>query len=226
MALTSVPSCARISPNNFKQMDTKVRMNSTQPSYHHGNLKRALLEEARSHLKTVGPDKISLRALARDLGVSQTAPYRHFADKSELLAALAAEGFTLLLEASAEAIAHCTSASEKLASAGRAYIGFAQQHADLYRLMFGPTIPPKCDYEALIEAGDRLFMAIITIVGEGIASGEFRQEDPIVFANSAWAMVHGLASLLIDDRFSCTQHEFSVFELDKALAVVVDGIKA
>lgn len=200
-------------------------MSLIQQSYHHGNLKKALLEQARAHLQTVGPDKISLRALARDLGVSQTAPYRHFSDKAQLLAALAAEGFNLLHDSAVKAVKDCETASQRLVSSGRAYVCFARNNPDLYRLMFGPVIPANSDDEALTEAGNRSFMAIISIVAEGIDSGEFRQEDPIVFANSAWAMVHGLASLLIDDRFSCTEHEFSMDELDKALAVVVDGIR-
>ncbi|MCP5205784.1 MAG: TetR/AcrR family transcriptional regulator [Hahellaceae bacterium] len=201
-------------------------MSNSQQSYHHGDLKRALLAEARNHLKTVGPEKISLRALARDLGVSQAAPYRHFTDKTHLLAALAAEGFSLLHDASKKALAGCDTSAQRLVAAGRAYVSFARQHSDLYRLMFGPTIPADCNYEALTEVGNRAFLAIISIVTEGISAGEFREEDPIVFANSAWAMVHGLASLLIDDRFSCTEHEFTMDELDKALAVIVEGIRA
>ena len=84
---------------NVNPLRTNLMKEAT-PSYHHGNLRTALLEKAKEHLIEKGPDKISLRALAREIGVSQTAPYRHFPDKTMLLAALAAEGFKQLFQQS------------------------------------------------------------------------------------------------------------------------------
>ena len=131
--------------------------------YHHGNLRKAILAQARLHLRECGPDKISLRALARDVGVSQTAPYRHFQDKTDLLASLAAEGFDLLYYAVMEATESCKNSAEKLVAAGRAYVCFARKNADLYKLMFGPMIPANSDHELLRDAGSRSFSSMVDI---------------------------------------------------------------
>ncbi len=201
-------------------------MSAVAQSYHHGNLKQALLDKALEQLREVGPDKLSLRALARDVGVSQTAPYRHFADKTDLLASLAAEGFRQMRNATLRVIQEHDDPQEKLHASGKAYVLFAQKNAELYRLMFGPMIPPDLDHDELREAGNEALVAFVSIIDDGIRRGAFAVEDPLVWANSAWGMVHGIASLLIDGRFMCTEKEFLEEDLDKALAVVGRGITA
>ena len=131
--------------------------------YHHGNLKQALLDKALDHLRLHGPDKISLRALARDVGVSQTAPYRHFADKTALLAALAAEGFRRLYKVSHSDTAADDSAAEALQKSGKAYIYFALDNPELYRLMFGPMLSPDDDFAEL----EALLVLLEQQIGEG-----------------------------------------------------------
>ena len=193
-------------------------------SYHHGNLKQALLETALEHLRLYGPDKISLRALARDVGVSQTAPYRHFEDKTALLAALAAEGFRRLNQASGSVIKSEDSAATALQLSGKAYIHFALDNPKLYHLMFGPLLSPDDEFPELEEAGGQAFGVIISIVQRGIESGEFVNEDPLLVANSMWAMVHGISSLMLDRRFDCVEGGISESVLDKSLGVVMLGL--
>ncbi|PIE42737.1 MAG: TetR family transcriptional regulator [Gammaproteobacteria bacterium] len=205
-------------------MQASTPKNTVQQSYHHGNLRQALLEKAQEQLTEVGPDKLSLRALARDVGVSQTAPYRHFADKTDLLAALSATGFRRLRDALMAEVEGLESAVDKLHISGKTYILFAQNNAELYRLMFGPMIPPDFDHRELQEAGNEAVTAIVGIIESGIQQGQFRADDPFVLANSAWGMVHGLASLLIDNRFSCTERPFLEEDVDKALRVVSAGL--
>src|SRR5690554_7492436 len=109
----------------------------TDNTYHHGNLREELLHKAISIIREKGVEKLSLRALARDVGVSQTAPYRHFTDKNELLAELA----TLALEELAnEFLASITlgkSAPENIQNAGEVYLRYAFDNPEKYRLMFG-----------------------------------------------------------------------------------------
>ncbi len=193
-------------------------------SYHHGNLKQALLETALEHLRLYGPDKISLRALARDVGVSQTAPYRHFEDKTALLAALAAEGFRRLNKASGLVINSENSAAKTLQMSGKAYIHFALDNPELYRLMFGPVLSPDGDFPELEEAGGQAFGVIISIVQRGIERGEFVNKDPLLVANSTWAMVHGIASLMLDRRFDCVEGGLSESVLDESLDVIMLGL--
>ena len=193
--------------------------------YHHGNLRTALLDKARQHLAEHGPDKISLRALARDIGVSQTAPYRHFPDKLTLLSALAAEGFRLLNEATLLADDAALPVVQRLLKTGRAYVDFALRNPDLYRLMFGPIIPPDTDYAPLDEHGSRSYEMIVQLISKGIETKEFIDGDPLILANSAWSLVHGVASLLIDNRFACTEGEIDERHVEQVLKIIAVGLQ-
>lgn len=167
--------------------------------YHHGDLKRALIEEGFRQLEAVGLEGLSLRALAESAGVSKSAPYRHFADKSELLSALAAAGFgdfADVLERSGEA-----SASEpsglRLALLAEAYIGFARSRPALYRLMFSP-LGYSLHSEACRINAVRAFDILVGIVEQARREG-WKSEKPLMpVAMSVWAEVHGWAGLLID----------------------------
>jgi AcrR family transcriptional regulator len=153
--------------------------------YHHGNLRAALLDEAERRL---GDGELSLRELARAVGVSHGAPRRHFADKQALLDALAEGGFARLgraLEADGQDF------TSRLAALARAYVRFATEHAALLELMFaGKHRSP--DLEA---AADRAFAAPLALIADGQAAGEVVAGDPERVANVAFAAVHGLAAL-------------------------------
>jgi AcrR family transcriptional regulator len=143
---------------------------STSRPYHHGDLRAALLDAALALLEE--DDTFSLRAVARRAGVSPTAPYRHYQDKEALLAALASYGFSKLADRLA--------AATDLAGMAEEYVTFALAHPGLFRLMYGrPTANAASARTAEILAS--------------------RVPDPAVQIG-AWAMVHGLAVLLLDGK--------------------------
>ena len=112
--------------------------NEAKP-YHHGDLRRALVEAAERILENEGPSALSLRAVAREAGVSAAAPYHHFKDKNELLAAIAQEGFELLAQAMREGAAHEEDPRRRLNALGVAYVRFARDNPALYNLMYSTS---------------------------------------------------------------------------------------
>lgn len=173
--------------------------NTIQPSsYHHGNLKLALLDAAIAQIKEVGIEKLSLRGIARTVGVSQTAPYRHFKDKNQLLADVAAQAFTELYEKSCSVIDPSASALSNIQAAGIAYLQYAAENPDKYRLLFGSTIQNRRSYSNMVEAGEQSFQILIDQVERGIEAGDFISGCPLLLANTLWTQVHGAASLILD----------------------------
>ncbi|MGI9295687.1 MAG: TetR/AcrR family transcriptional regulator [Pseudomonadales bacterium] len=186
-----------------------------QGAYHHGNLRQELLAAARRDLREKGKENLSLRALAREIGVSQTAPYRHFGDKPALLAALAAQGFTDLTARTRQALETAGDDSEAmLIAAGQTYVRYARDNPELFKLMFGPRPEPQETVAELGEARDQAFANISMIMQRGIEQQVFEQDDPARLARAAWAMVHGLATLIIDHFQTCWEAD----ELDQQIA--------
>lgn len=165
---------------------------STVPraNYHHGQLRPALIAEARALLDAGGPAAVSLREAARRAGVSATATYRHFADKDALLAAVAAEGFREF----GEALAAPMRQGKPFSAMGRAYVEFALTHPGLFRLMFSPLIAKRDDHPDLAAGANRAFEALRAAAGAHVGDGDDGQAAAI----AAWAMVHGLSHLLLD----------------------------
>ncbi|GAA2808184.1 TetR/AcrR family transcriptional regulator [Kitasatospora sp. CM 4170] len=172
-------------------------------SYHHGNLRTALLERAEAVLAESGADGLSLRSLARDLGVSHAAPSRHFRDRRALLDALAVSGFATLngaMRAAAEAPDRPVTA--RLAEVGRAYLGFAVRHAALLDLMFTAKHAEDSSNE-LCELGHDCLEIVARLIAEAQRAGAVRDGDPVRLALVAFSATHGLAMLavgsLLDD---------------------------
>jgi AcrR family transcriptional regulator len=171
--------------------------------YHHGNLRSALLACAERTLSEEGAGQLSLRELARQVGVSHAAPRRHFADKQSLLDALAEDGFERLGRELREAMDAAGGAFDaRLLAFAETYVRFATQHAALLDLMFaGKHRPGAAD--SLRHAADRAFEAPLAMIGEGQAAGEVVPGDPEGVAVVTWAALQGLASLvnsgLLDD---------------------------
>jgi AcrR family transcriptional regulator len=175
------------------------RKPATPPrDYHHGDLRRVLVDGALAVLERDGAAALSLRALARDAAVSHAAPYNHFADKEALLAALAAEGFRRFAAALAAAAAAAPDAP--LLAIGGAYVAFARARPALFRLMFGPVLAGAAPGSELAEAARRAYGVLGGALGGGprAATPRTGQPGPDDDALAAWALVHGLATLLID----------------------------
>jgi AcrR family transcriptional regulator len=175
-------------------------MTAAKQNYHHGDVPQALMDAALSRIKQDGVEKLSLRAIARDIGVSQSAPYRHFKDKNALLAQLACDGFYQL--------ANCKEKSElgenpleNLITIGLAYFDYAVNHPQHYMLMFGSKIEQRHEQDGLKEAGEAAFGVICAEIQNGVDSGLLIAHDPYILAKSFWAKLHGLSSLAIDGFF-------------------------
>lgn len=169
--------------------------------YHHGDLRRALLEEAVRTIRDDGVSALTLRAVGERLGVSRTALYRHFADKSGLLHAVAEEGFRRLGDALDVAWTHAGTGVPGFEEMGRAYVRFALDNPAHYRVMFGVWSSREHDDPALWAAGTRAFQLLVDALAalqrDGVAR---RDQPPDAVALYVWATVHGIATLAIDGR--------------------------
>ena len=168
---------------------------SQKSPYHHGDLPDVLMQRAIAHIEQEGTEKLSLRALAREAGVSQSAPYRHFPTKRCLLAALATQGFEILLEAVNQATSTDQSIEERFIAMGVAYVEFAIAHPTHYHLMFGAVLGDFSDYDMLHSASARCF-GKVTEVQHELVVARGMDVDEERFAGVVWAGVHGIASLI------------------------------
>jgi AcrR family transcriptional regulator len=172
----------------------------TRSAYHHGDLRNALVEHALAALRAVGPESLSVRALAEEIGVSPSAAYRHFADREALLAQLAQIGFERLRESMAGAAAAAARRQPKTAvrAIGSAYVRFAVAEPELYRLMFGAQRVDKSKYPELGSAAAGAYDTLRTAVMRMAPHAPKGSEELERLTLRCWAMVHGLASLRID----------------------------
>ena len=171
--------------------------------YHHGNLRNALIQAGLTILATEGVHALSLRAVARRAGVSQTAPYRHFANKEALLAAIAEEGFVRLAMATRSVIADFPGDPQaQLAAAHAAYVQFALDNPDHLRIMFSGLLTGPIRPETLQAAAEDAFGLLNSIVEAGQRAGMLQEGDPVPFAVAAWAMMHGLAVIVLEQQLS------------------------
>jgi AcrR family transcriptional regulator len=174
-------------------------VSDAKPTYHHGDLRKALLIAAEAELSEKGVEGFTLRGCAKRAGVSHAAPAHHFRDADALLTALAAEGFERFL---ATIVAHRPEGSSprgELGGAGLGYIAFAQEHPALFRLMFSSSRPDFSDphlQSAARAAFDDLVDNVERIRGDDPRLSEAGMTD----VASTWAIVHGLADLLLGRR--------------------------
>lgn len=174
-------------------------------SYHHGNLKAALLEAARAELASGAEGAVSLRALAARVGVSVNATYRHFASKESLLMELAALGFDALAAALVAGAARGRSAGRRLARVGEAYVGYALREPGLYRLMFERRgrFDEFPRFRASAAAAFRVLLdAVAALRGEAAEAPSVTKR-----ALAAWALVHGYALLALQGHLAALSAE-------------------
>jgi AcrR family transcriptional regulator len=168
--------------------------------YHHGNLRRALLDEAVATMRAEGVDGLTLREIGARLGVSRTALYRHFADKRALLAAVATEGFRTLRQQLVTAWEEGGRGRAAFESMGVAYVRFAVANPSHYRVMFGGFVDPQaCDPELAAEAAGA-FQALVDALASLQRDAIMRVDDTVKMARFVWAVVHGVAMLGIDGQ--------------------------
>jgi len=168
--------------------------------YHHGDLRRALLDEAVRTIQVEGVEHLTLRTVGASLGVSRSALYRHFADKQSLLATVGKEGFRKLRQALAdawEANGHGRAGFQAMA---KAYVQFAVAHPSHYRVMFGGFIESAAKDDHFITEARAAFQVLVDALMEQQSAGAIRRDDPVLMARFVWALVHGTALLLIDGQ--------------------------
>ena len=187
-------------------------MRKTKP-YHHGNLREALLDAALRLISEVGPTAFTLREVARRAGVSHNAPYRHFRDRDELMAAVSTQGYEELTRALLEAGDHESDALAQLQAAGLAYVKFALRRPEHFTVMFdAPASKPseklcfnpakmKIKYPQAAEAAEQSFRTLMNYVGACQQERALLPGDTKQLALLTWSIVHGIAKLAITGRF-------------------------
>jgi AcrR family transcriptional regulator len=169
-------------------------------SYHHGNLRRALLDEALSTIRAEGVEGLTLREIGARLGVSRTALYRHFADKAALLEAVATEGFRTLREKLVAAWEEGGRGPAAFDAMGVAYVRFAVANSSHYRVMFGGFVDPEDRQTELATEGEGAFQALVDALTALQKAGLVRGDDTVTMASFVWSVVHGVAMLGIDGQ--------------------------
>ena len=186
-------------------------MTTAEQPYHHGDLRAALLDRAAQRLRTGSVADLSLRALARDLGVSHAAPNRHFPDRQAFLAALAGAGWERLDSAlSAADPGPGAGLRPRLLALGRAYVRFATGEPALLELMFAGKAAGE-RHEGPGLSGPQ------AVVTDAQARGEVRAGDPGTLATALWAALHGVAALSVSGALPGAH-------VDALLEQTVDGL--
>lgn len=155
------------------------------------------MELAIAAIETKGTEALSLRALAREAGVSATAPYRHFPSKRCLFAGLATRGFLQLKKAMTQTLVQYASIEERFIAMGLTYIDFAVNNPVPYKLMFGSVLADFSDYAMLQQASEDVYEQLLDELNK-LISERALDISPVELGGIVWSGVHGMASLMID----------------------------
>jgi AcrR family transcriptional regulator len=190
--------------------------------YHHGNLREELLAAAIRLIAETGPTAFTLREAARRAGVSHNAPYRHFRDREDLLAAVAAQGFRELTQAMVDAARQRSDALERLKRAGLGYVTFALRRPEHFTVMFDAPMS-KRKHPDSAAAAELAFGTLLGCVKNCQGAGRLPPGDSRQMALLAWTMVHGIAKLAITGRlpFSSSTEvlRFAEFVIEQSLPI-------
>jgi AcrR family transcriptional regulator len=208
-------------------------VNRPRDAYHHGDLRNALVASAVRLVERDGPGAFSLREAARDVGVSANAAYRHFEDKSALMMAAAAEGFARLakrmmraMDRAREGASAQRNSIARFKAVGRAYVEFAVENPELFRLMFSESAKgclrasaPKQD-RAAPTPWEILGMSLDALVHDGVLPAAGREGAEL----KAWTVVHGFALLTLDGYAGDARGLARAAALESVLAFAVVGL--
>lgn len=184
-------------------------------NYHFGNLEPQLIDQAKKMLEEVGPDKLSIRAISEQVGVSATAVYHHFANKDELLSHLAAQGFAQL----ESVLGQCQQGIDKknkMQVISRQYMLFAFEHPAMYQLMFGSQLAHSEMNPTLSTARKNAYAVMEQCVAD-VLEKDIQSKEVRSAALAAWSFAHGLASLMIHNVFELPEHISKDAVIEKAL---------
>ncbi len=200
-------------------------MTTAARAYHHGDLRAALLDEAAAMIAEGGAASLTMRAIGERLGVSRAAAYRHFADKTALLVAVAGAGFSRLGSRLQAVDAGARGSSlERLRRLGAEYVRFAVENPAHYRLMYGKEALTREDIPELREAANAIFEQMVAVIEAHQRSGGLKRQDPRAQAYVAWSALHGLASLWIEGQIQATDDIDGLIR--QTTRTLLDGMRA
>lgn len=168
--------------------------------YHHGELRSALLAAALQVLERDGPSALSLRALAREVGVSPMAPYHHFPDRMALLAAVATAGFERLQQRKLDTGAAHASTRDALVAGAANYVHFILDNPKLYRLMKGPEFADRARYPELHQSAAAPAKALLMLVAKLLTEHEKQAPTTLQGSLMLWGLAHGIGTLALDGQ--------------------------
>lgn len=210
---------------NIVNMATrKSRPAARRTAYHHGDLHNALVDATERLVESGAGGRLTLREAAHAAGVSVAAPYRHFADREALLAAVLARGFRELARRTGQARRAAAEPMDALVAVGLAYVSFAAERPAIYRLMFGP----ECDKAAhpdLMAAGHEAFGVLVDAVEDTRRAGLIGDADAGAVALAGWSLSHGLASLHADGILAATLPVDLPGAARALMGMLVDGVR-
>jgi AcrR family transcriptional regulator len=216
---------ARSADGSRKAASPRAKRRET---YHHGDLRQALIDAARALLAESGPSGLSLRAAARAAGVSQTAPYRHFESREDMLAAVAEDGFRRLHARMVASVAGERS-KRALQRIAIEYVRFALEYPAEYRVMFGREGAELERTEASAALNDAS-RAVMNLLQGGIEemqkAGALRRGSSSIMALTAWGLVHGLVMLVLDGQGARTRETSPEELVEQATSLLMIGMAA
>jgi len=173
--------------------------------YHHGDLENALIKAGVEILSKEGIEGLSLRKVAKRAGVSHSAPYAHFKDRQSLIAAISTEGFKqLYAELDAAVLAHAGDPKQQLVEGAWAYVQFAMNNTDTFKIMFSGVLEKEKEYPSFVEISRRTFERVVDIVRACQNAGVLRSAPAELVAVSVWGQIHGVISLAFEGQISHT----------------------
>ena len=193
--------------------------------YHHGDLRTALVDAGIRLLRSGGADAVTLRAVAREAGVSHAAPYRHFSNRDQLFAEVATPCLQELGRRLEDAAAGSDGdASIRIRTIGRAYIAFAIERPEEYRLIFGSRVASFDEHEGLSRGSKAAFGVLVTAIEAGQAEGLIVSGPAAGLATFAWATLHGLAGLFVERRLDAADEPMRNHLVSRVTGLIIDGM--
>jgi AcrR family transcriptional regulator len=171
--------------------------------YHHGDLKNALIKAGVEILSKEGVGGLTLRKVAKRAGVSHSAPYAHFKDRQSLIAAISTEGFRQLYEQlNAAFYAHADDPEAQLVESAWAYVQFAMNNPDTFKIMFSGVLEKEKDYSSFVEISSKTFERVVKIVQVCQRANILKPGPAELVAVSVWGQVHGIISLALEGQIT------------------------
>lgn len=216
-------------PSHHSATTSRTATNSSESdeqTYHHGDLRNALIAEGRRQINEVGANDLSLRNLVRSIGVSIAAPSYHFGDKEGLLAAIATDGFNELAARRREVGSTATDPAQRVFRIMACYIEFAEREKGLFNLMVGPQIL-KRPHKDLWEASMVSFDLFAEAVQDYALSKKWPHQDLNLVVHAAWSVEHGMATLLLEHRAPFPRRRIEIDRMVQfSLNLLLSGIAA